>query len=48
MKLRSDGIAHRLAQNPIDLGLGPGIEPPAGHLPDGLQLARMVRAPDGS
>jgi hypothetical protein len=44
-ELRSDRIAHRLAQDPIDLGLCARIQPPARHFLDWLQLAGMARTP---
>src|SRR5271163_1221232 len=44
-EFRADRIGDRFAQNPIDLSLGRGIEPPASHLVDRLQLTGMTRAP---
>src|ERR1700719_1824247 len=44
-EFRPDRIGDRLAQDPIDLGLGGRIEPPARHPVDRLQLIGMTRAP---
>src|SRR5580658_6390422 len=44
-ELRADRIGDRFAQDPIDLSFGRGIEPPASHLVDRLQLIGMARAP---
>src|ERR1700730_794316 len=44
-ELRADRIGDRFAQDPIDLGLGRGIKPPARHRVDRLQLIGMTRAP---
>src|SRR3984957_21044903 len=44
-KFRADRIGDRFAQNPIDLSSGRGIEPPASHLVDRLQLTGMTRPP---
>src|SRR4029077_13847928 len=44
-EFRANRIGDGFAQDPIDLGLGCDIEPPARHRVDGLQLARMPRAP---
>jgi len=44
-ELRADRIGDGLAQDPVDLGLGGGIERPANHLVDRLQLIGMTRPP---
>ena len=44
-ELRADRIGNRFMQDPIDLGLGRGIKPPASHFVDRLQLVGMTRAP---
>src|ERR1700682_132894 len=44
-KFRADRIGDRFTQDPIDLGLGRGIKPPARYLVDRLQLIGMPRAP---
>src|SRR5580700_810570 len=44
-ELRANRIGDRLLQDPIDLGLGGDIEPPARYPVDRLQLIGMTRAP---
>src|ERR1700686_4165838 len=44
-KFRADRIGDRFAQDPIDLSLGRGVEPPASHLADRFELTGMTRAP---
>src|SRR5277367_5802493 len=44
-EFRADRIGDGFAQDPIDLSLGRGIEPPASHLVDRFQLTGMTRPP---
>jgi hypothetical protein len=44
-KFRANRVGDSFAQDPIDLGLGCGVEPPTRHPVDGFQLAGMPGAP---